>query len=193
MAEAHKWYSRNPLVSYHSYDHALNTLNAASTLMQFVNPVIPEVLIASIWHDAVFIPGSSCNEQASADALMYEWTRSDKSLSDNDSVIVRACYMIRNTRVSDHLFETFPDEYLNILLDADLSSLASNYDAFIINNKNLSQENNQSGIDNHIEWLSNFIKIRYGQHRNIYRTSRAVDLWENKARANIHRYIEENK
>jgi len=161
--------------------------------MQFVNPVIPEVLIASIWHDAVFIPGSSCNEQASADALMYEWTRSDKSLSDNDSVIVRACYMIRNTRVSDHLFETFPDEYLNILLDADLSSLASNYDAFIINNKNLSQENNQSGIDNHIEWLSNFIKIRYGQHRNIYRTSRAVDLWENKARANIHRYIEENK
>ena len=60
-------YYKIPERAYHNVTHAQRVVE---TVLLLEDSPSSELVLAAKWHDAVYIPGSSVNEIASADALM---------------------------------------------------------------------------------------------------------------------------
>lgn len=177
---------------YHNIHHALRV----SSLVSWHDSTA--LKIAALWHDAIYIPGSSVNEIASADALRYEWK---KLAIENDTEILNtACFLITETTVNNHLRSSRIEgsyerqELTAILLDADLRSLADPYIDFRTNQDNIIRENGGNPFvreDNRkcAEFLSKFLTCR----EYIYHTDIDRELHETNARQNITRYMQETK
>jgi predicted metal-dependent HD superfamily phosphohydrolase len=190
-------------LNYHKFSHALMVVS--NVLMIYADLGLPpdhDVLIAAMWHDAIYIPGSAFSEALSADALLHEagaLMKQVKGLSENNegwiASIVTKMY-IKYTRVQYHLAEEI--RYVNdgtlILLDADIASLGTpSYSEF---------ENNQYAIiseqlghldvtEEHLRKSAAFLK-QFLDKKSIYRSYPAKGRWEERARANISQFIAEH-
>lgn len=168
--------------AYHSYGHACEVYKVVAD-----NDAKWAVQLAAVWHDAIYIPGApnGINEEMSAWALTQAWT--DHS---NLPVLHEACRLIGGTSVDNHLMRVnLPMCGQALLLDADLFSLASNYDEFVarqslIHLENRLQPNTKGSRSRTANFLSVFLNVR----PNIYHV---LTQYEQKARENIQRYCDE--
>lgn len=169
---------------YHNWDHAGRVL--------FEVDEDDRVKLAALWHDAIYIPGSKVNEEASADALLYEWK--SLGIKANTDIVYDACALIRSTTVDWHLSKYEITNAIHAeLMDADLVSLADPYIQFQENQANIILENGGDPEDFEsrakcADFLKNFLTVR----EYIYHTDKFRALHEEKAKQNIKRYVEEN-
>lgn len=188
---------------YHNFNHAVNVVKAVITIYNMKKSIIStDVLIASIWHDAIYVPGSDFSEQLSSDAYVHETLKLMKLIMGNEELTLvdantsstkMIVYLIKNTTIKQHLKERerYGHDELNILLDADLSSLAiDDYNWFTYNQSFIVKEQIGKGIptDEDFAKCKNFLGL-FIEKENIYRTSEGYALWETKARNNIEKYI----
>lgn len=180
MRLIHDLYS-TPRRYYHTIGHARDVAYCSQNWAFDSNLSTQEILycfVAGMWHDAVYKVGELDNEELSAQALL--------ELHPHMQV---AADIIRKTTIMDHLSPniTFENDPLTaIVLDADLRSLADEYDDFVRHQVNIAKEHGLSKITaQHCKFLTQFLV-----KDNIYRTPAAAHL-EELARENINRLNEE--
>ena len=185
--DAHGYYKTNEGGRfYHNIKHADRVVETALQLTE--NPSL-ELIIAARWHDAVYIPGSSHNERASADALLDSYMIYKAFIPELEDIIRWSCVMIESTRVFNHLIGRREFGGMGILLDADLASLADPYEQFLENQRNILRENHidPTHLTKSAQFLVKFLSCR----EKIYHTDKARELFEDKARKNIAMLAEE--
>ena len=169
---------------YHNFSHAANVLVQCGFLQSKDNPALD---LAAIWHDAVYYPGSSGNESASAVALYYE----ARNINEHKNPIVEeAMSLIKGTTIDHHLTKKRVKGDQAVLLDADLSSLAADYLEFCFNQDNILKENFVEFSNVKVKrpmsamFLAKFLTAR----KFIYHTKEARLKFEDIAKENITKY-----
>jgi predicted metal-dependent HD superfamily phosphohydrolase len=182
---ARQWY-RSPKRLYHNFNHAREVCAAVHAICSADSAL----LIAAMWHDAVYIPGAVHNEAQSMAALKL--TSLKYGFDARDTVIMRAATLIAYTRVQDHMSKDLPEVHnplqLESLLDADLSSLAAPWSKFKAYQRHLILETGTSVTADALEKNAFFLHRLMSSRRYIYRTPLARQFWEDAAYANITRW-----
>ena len=190
------------LREYHNTLHATMVVHYVNVLTDF-DPSL-SLIVAAQWHDAVYFPGagSDANERCSSTALgiaARDLARSAEFTQEQKDAVNKAQDLIENTSVAVHLMSQHEIPLsglaskgeLAILLDADLASLASDWDKFVELQSNIIRENGGTVPDdygNSAKFLVSFLRCR----KFIYHTEKGRELWEEKAKANITRWCSEN-
>lgn len=178
--------------SYHNVEHMQNVVNALCELTPFPSQ---ELILAAVWHDAVYFPGATAdaNEICSAAALKMEFKQFQQNSGTQFDIVQSAAAMIEQTAVRVHLGQVEQRGDLAILLDADLKSLADPYDKFIETQKKIVAEHGgtwEQGAALCGKFLSSFLTCG---RDNIYHTEYARTRWETRARYNIQQLIEDTQ
>lgn len=177
---------------YHTLGHATDVESAVFLLSNIPSVAI---VLAARWHDAIYVPGApnGLNELLSAEALRH----ASSSLYLNATarqLVSLACELIKDTDVKTHLCKTRRKNESGVLLDADLSSLATNYSKFRLNQLYLIQEQTGrkytlDGCEKSAEFLTKLATCR----SYIYHTDAGRAFFEADAKANIERWCLEVK
>lgn len=201
-SSAEKWYGMYEYArGYHNIKHASKVVN--SLFLIHASPPL-ELLMAAMWHDAIYIPGAGgdVNEKASSAAMMMAYNRRNmhhnQSSVEVERIMQTAKLLIDGTSIEMHFLPLNMSEdsrdfgILPYLVDADLSSLADNWDSFLatqhkIIDENYGDANDPENLKKCAEFLRKFLHVR----KYIYHKPEAQQLWESKARANIQRLIDE--
>jgi len=185
----HAWYN-TPFRHYHNVAHA-NDVADNCYIMSSQNPT---VVLAALYHDAVYIAGVSENEKWSALALTHDARTIEKLGYHVDfDMVNRACLLIEQTTIKDHLKNArVTDPELAVLLDVDLSPLKFPYDVFFQNQRNILEENflDSNSIDS-LKKSAKFLKQFLTNREWIYHTDYARALWNQRAKENIDRFCME--
>jgi predicted metal-dependent HD superfamily phosphohydrolase len=189
MQKAEKYYLHCDL-QYHNLIHANRVVSTCYKLREICSGAL---LLAAQWHDAVYIPGSKVNEQASADLLLHNFklwaTSSMYNTSEERDVINTAMSLIKSTRVEDHMMSySAGDTELGTLLDADLVSLADNYITFVETQKRILSEHGEIKLSH----SAKFLKQLKDSREYIYHTTKGREMFEDAAQRNIAMLIAEN-
>lgn len=186
---ASPWYKLNERNRrYHNWDHACEVIAAADELCKEYPEIDQDVLVlAAAWHDAVYVAGAKndANEIASAQALRN--ASRDYEL-DIQTQALEAAILIEQTTMGYHLGPKNPSVWAQVLLDADLSGLAVDYEEFCTRQDNIILEMG-GNIETDRKKCADFLYQFVVNRDNIYRTYQAVKLWEEKAVDNIERYV----
>lgn len=180
---------------YHNLDHALSVVEGVRTLSS--GPPSPHLVLAALWHDAVYIPGakSGVNEEASAAALYHTYCSLMAPSFEALQVVSTAMTLIRGTSISDHFSRTRPRSAdQRVLLDADLQSLSAPYASFLWNQRRIITENN--GDPGELgPWLQviNFLDQLKSSRDHLYHTALAREIWEPRALFNIKCLIQSRR
>lgn len=185
---ARNYYNSNTYACYHTWKHAIKVHTEAVLLMscELPNTFDYSIPLAAHWHDAIYIPMANINETASAAALYNAWHYAN--IQDDTVILTEAIKLIERTTVKHHLSSDSNNLALDILLDADLSSLADPYEVFIINQDNIIKENNATPNRESRRKAAKFLSLIYDKP-TIYRTNTGKQWYEQKARSNISTFI----
>lgn len=197
IAAAKPYYEANKLTVYHTWKHVEKVIDAVCHLAQAAGLSWDDtctLMIAAAWHDAVYIPGHAHNEDASAQALRNTAKKMYGSMTDSDMQMVHdAARLIEFTTPTIHglidldaalLFNDEPRyKHLQILLDADLSSLAAPRMLFIENQRAILRENfvQSDELNRSYEFLNGM----YLKRGCFFRTDSASNAWEEFAVLNV--------
>jgi predicted metal-dependent HD superfamily phosphohydrolase len=177
---------------YHNYQHAKNVMASCAVITEIPSE---SLILAALWHDAVYIPAArnGVNENASAAALTHDFNRGITVCSI--PVLHHATRLIEHTTVENHFStDLYGIPELDVLLDADLSSLAYDYTEFETAQYNILRENHFDPIVKHSRARTcNFLEALASTRKHIYRTDKARELYEEQAHYNINRFIKENR
>lgn len=171
----------DPARTYHNWTHIdamLDLLDGVRNAGEFADVELPEVELAIFFHDVVYDPKASDNEQRSADILR------DMSAGIDVGLIANVCSMILATE--KHRPST--DASTKLLLDLDLAVLGAapaEYDAYVTG---VRQE--YSFLPDE-KWNAGRKKVleRFLERPVVYQTSHFRHLLEQNARQNILREI----
>lgn len=157
---------------YHNLEH---TVNVVHSLYQLNSSPSTEQLLAAWYHDSVYVPGSTTNEQDSCDLFMKQ---SGNNFPD-------VCKLIMSTTIANHLADDIFDIAHAELMDADLSSFAHDTDAYISNSINLIKENSSTPLPIILENRKKFLCTLIGKGY-VFRTERGKYLYEKRSLENIN-------
>lgn len=196
---ARLWYEIPVNRKYHTWLHAREVAHhavlCAPKEMQESERHRSTLVLAGLWHDAVYVPRApnDMNEMMSARALKYEghsYSEVPRTVEDLE-IVDNAAKLIEYTTISWHLtketdiIKAMP--MVGALLDADLRNLALDYPFFeglqteILDEMLLDKSN--ENMKHSAQFLMQFLEREF-----IYHTEYAREQWEAKARANILKY-----
>jgi predicted metal-dependent HD superfamily phosphohydrolase len=201
-------YYESGVNGYHDINHAENVVETSEKLFGCKKV---SLILAAKWHDAVYFGTGEFNEYLSAKALIAEAQAAGISKGgESFEIIHEAAELIRNTTIGHHLditprtsFNTKTTSFLlDVLLDADLTELAVEYETFVDNQLNIINEGlrARSGVElystpepSDSEGMEHFHKCaaflgKFLERPNIYRTKQAQQTYQNKAIANILKF-----
>lgn len=163
---------------YHNHTHCVHVASVCIDICKKLNfkDIYSYIEIAALWHDVVYIPGRTDNEELSAQALLALHPHLRFSAD-----------LIRNTTITHHLSETITWENLPsvcVLLDADLDSLAFSWKRFVEVQCAILAESNQTDLSKSARFLKQFLN-----KQRIYRCPES-EAKEFIARANITKFVE---
>lgn len=193
-------YSQNSAIcEYHNWKHAKRVIKQVKKLakkrMDKEFDTTP-LILAAAWHDAVYVPGATDNEEKSAAAFANAFDTFIVGVNGTpgwmEDVKNRVCLLIRGTTIDQHLEDRDIDngELLStehcILLDADLRALAYPLPKFLRTQAKIIRENRgdpskSESVFKCYTFLCKFLRTR----EFIYRTYEAQAMWEARARTNI--------
>jgi predicted metal-dependent HD superfamily phosphohydrolase len=186
-----KRYYETGMRPYHNYEHACNVLGLCNKLLGDNQTV----MLAALFHDAVYIQGYNDNERASA-ATLHNVAKIIEGIGEyiDWEVIEKAELLIQCTTLFYHLSPSrITDQDIATLLDADLGAFAMEYDTFVekqidIIEENFGSRNSKEDRKKSADFLSQFLTCR----EYIYHTDCFRDCFEKDARNNIQLWIDEN-
>jgi len=166
---------------YHNLEHIRNVLAAVRRMQtQAQNPTA--IQLAAWYHDIIYEIDATDNELRSAE---YAKNVLGRTPIDDEMLDVVA-EMIRATDIS---LDPPDDTDFRILLDADLATLASDYDYYDKNAKAIRREFAQVS-DSDYRIGRRQILNRFLQRKRIFLTEKMFETLEAKARRNIQREID---
>lgn len=169
---------------YHTLTHVSSCLKKFQDIK--ANLLFPDSVEMAIWfHDVVYDAGKSDNEEQSAKVTSAICSAHGLP----DYFTDRVNYLILATKHDGN--NLMPNDYdAFYLLDLDLFGLAWSWEEFVINNKNIQLEFSHFPkamvLNNQREFLLELI-----HQDKIYKTEYFYENYENKARENIDRFINE--
>lgn len=186
-----------PHRKYHTWDHICSVLKHIDSISNSVfetnapNRIILNIKIAALFHDIVWNPIGCDNEVRSAivaenmlpyiHPIPYE----DAKTFVKELILATALHIPTTTK-------TLP--YQCILIDADLADLGADYETiFLFNNQNIKKE-----------YLPHFTEEKFDKGRRIFfesllkrdyifHTNYGKTMYEQNARYNIERFLNEDK
>lgn len=180
--------------AYRVCDIALNLAMSDSQTAQHSMPIL-SMGLAARWHDAIYVPRAQgdANEQCSAAQLLLDGYREmngahyrygDKyGLVTN--VVQHAAQLVQATSIAHHLDSSTNSVWASILLDADLVSLSDPWGDFVDTQAAIAAEQEPFHDQEASKtFLGKFLTVR----PTIYRTERAIAMYEDQARDNIKRW-----
>mgnify|MGYP003403413927 CR=1 FL=1 len=178
-------------LSYHNSTHVSRVVERALYLFDTSNQKYMEdykaaLIIAALGHDIIYIPGSTYNEAASADYVVY--LMSKFSEFNESPVKDKVKNLILGTAISEHLSEAEQTPLQNILLDADLVAMADPYPDFERTQLSILAEN--LGDSSSIPKMKDFLQL-FLNKKKIYRCNQ-IDSFESSARVNIEMFLNFN-
>lgn len=186
----HSYYGQNAVDrKYHNLYHAHTVVRNLHALTN--NTTTPSLVLAGLWHDAVYFPGvgTNANEMCSARAFEIEFDRYVTDPAYNQ-IKRDTRLLIKRTTIDDHLSCNAIQGDEAYLLDADLGSLAAPWDEFINTQGNIILENSGQ-IPRDYKKGAEFLKMFLWKRDFIYHTAEARELWEYNARLNITKYCKD--
>jgi predicted metal-dependent HD superfamily phosphohydrolase len=201
MTRAKGWYFANSEGRhYHTFDHALDVAAEVidACLMGYPGPLgnwrtshLKELVIAAIYHDAVYVAGENGKNEAES-AKLAQSEIMDLEIDCNSDYVAQ---LINET--ANH-FKVVKRDYVDterakdrhILMDADIHSFAAPWDIFVDTQEQIFKEFIDAGtprkdaIDNQNKFLASVLKID-----RIFSSQRACQLYEQITRDNITRYL----
>jgi len=196
-------YNSRPL-AYHNWEHVQNMLEGLMMIVHeggldlpLASPEGLAIVLAIAYHDAVYVPDAYPGYNESHSALLFR--RDFKAGQEWNAFapvnVDYVCELIEATKVANHIDPAYKPKSVceAILLDLDLSSMAAGYRAFEANQIKLATEHsgrdpfdNEAARSNSAAFLVRFLSE---DRASIYHTDWARKLWEDKARANINKYV----
>lgn len=163
---------------YHTWLHIGACFEAAEHL---VTPLSLEIVLALLYHDAVYDPERRDNEERSAALLMEDGERAGVDAA----ALKKARAMVLATK-HDSVPET---DDAGIVVDADLSILAASEAVFDKYEDAIRQE---YGFVDDAPFAVGRAKIMQSflDRERIFRTRIGYDMWEEAARVNLKRSVE---
>lgn len=165
---------------YHNMDHVETCLE---TFKDFENLCsnADAVIFALIYHDLVYTPGSTINEQASADRAGFDISYLGLSTTFRDRVkqlILQTTHSTSGTTIDD-----------KIIMDVDMSILAKEKNEYLDYESDILKEyspifSEEEFISGRLSFLTDLL-----MKSTIYQTQYGFDRYEAKARANIQKTI----
>jgi len=173
-------YYSEPHRSYHTFEHIERILSDAEKMDIKLSPA---QIIAILFHDIIYTPGSTTNEKDSARMLQWvskmypEWLIAD-DISTND--INDACTIIEDTQ-----HHTPSSDHSKIVIDLDLLGLADDYANYVGSGKNVRAEfgylSENDWMVGRLEFLSSLIK-----REHIFQTDDFRNQFDEKAKNNMN-------
>lgn len=169
----------DPIRHYHTLRHVMDCVEAAAKLELGPHPA---AVLALVFHDAVYNPLSTRNEEQSAE-LGSVFTHMLTGSALTAAVVHHAilCTGHRSRAVSN-LAQT--------VCDADLASLAKPWEEFDADCKAIRQEYKHVSTRNYIKGRKAILR-RLVDRERIYQTETAYDLWETQAKANLRKHLDQ--
>ena len=202
ITRAKGWYMSGSTRHYHGFGHAMDVAAEVIHACLMGNPGpthrwrtshLKELLIAAIYHDAVYVAGEGGKNEAESAKVAVEEIEKMEIDCDSDYV----AYLINET--ANH-FKVVPHDPShvdverskdkNILLDADIHSFAAPFDIFVDTQEQIFQEFVSAGtprktaIENQNKFLASVLKLD-----RIFNSVRGYELYEAVTRENIIRYL----
>jgi predicted metal-dependent HD superfamily phosphohydrolase len=164
---------------YHSWTHVLACFDARDRI---TSAPLPEVDLALLFHDAIYVPLAKDNEALSAQFLLEEGRRAWL----DDRVLRRAQALVLATKHDDA--GAADSEEACIVVDADLSILGSDAATFEEYESLVRQE--YAAVDDATYAAGRSRVLRaFLERPAIYATRRGQRLWEVQARRNLERSL----
>lgn len=172
---------------YHNWSHILRCLAVLDSSSLGITAINKKAVVAAIWfHDAVYDPAKSDNEQQSAD-LAWNLYRNKVGWKPNECDELRQI-ILDTTHKNDVPFRRFDSR---VVCDIDLSILASDAALYNFYASAIRWEYSFVSDDvyrqHRVSALNNLLKINSG---DIYYTRTGVQLWKQAAIANINRELD---
>lgn len=160
---------------YHTWAHVLACLDARN---QITDARLPEIDLALLFHDAVYDPLASDNEDRSAGLLVEEGRRAWL----NEELLQRAQVLVAATKYAgDSVVDT---EEACVGVDADLSILGSDAASFAEYERVVRHEFARFDDATYASGRSQVLRA-FLERPSIYSTRRGLRLWEARARRNL--------
>jgi predicted metal-dependent HD superfamily phosphohydrolase len=202
-------------LEYHNSEHITHAMLTHERLYADSSPSGMAQKLALMYHDVVYVPGCTTNEELSAKFFKWQlkrvvgcstydhlWTKfldENATIEPQDNADLLWCCMfvpvwIQSTTVTHHLSAGAYSKSIDRILDCDLAALAKPYPAFksqqfALSAESLpgaSQEERLNDLKKQADFLWAFLS-----KEPIFRTPEAHESLEKQARENITLYFEE--
>lgn len=178
---------------YHTFQHAQDVLHRVEWVEDEIGFINPEAArLAALFHDAVYVIGSSDNESLSARCMtriVYDNTISVLS-EELASCIYAATVMIRATAQHMTHQEFFTDWDTMLFMDCDMFGFAMSWDEFQKNNAGIDAEFKLGAGYNQEKYEVQRIKfLTTLYNKGIFRSPYFRKKYEERALYNIREYL----
>lgn len=164
---------------YHNFDHIGDMISKLNVYFPY-HSEDQALKYAILYHDVIYVAGSTMNEFHSAEALardLPKYELSQKNLQEAQRLIMQ----------TQHHKPVEGDILGQIIVDLDLAGLASNQ--YQLNSLNVRSEFGAFSDDvwrtGRKEWLTDFLS-----RETVYHTDLGKALWEDDARVNMQAELE---
>lgn len=167
--------------AYHNLHHINYCLNMLGSLMGICKQQQPDAIRVALWfHDAIYIPGHTENEQESADFAAEELKAA--GLTDEFAVRVKSLILATDfagvCKIGDEL----------VISDIDLSVLGASQETFDAYDAGIRQEYSAVPIERYKAGRKKVFEF-FLERKSIFQTPIMADRYEVAARENIKRAI----
>ena len=173
---------------YHTQEHLTNMIKYQTLLIGDSTDVKMELRLATMFHDAVYDPARSDNEEKSAE-MAVEWVKNNSSYTFRrmDTSVIHDLIMCTKNHVPIH-----PSDLTEaIIIDSDLGGIGQSYEVFEFDGNNVRKEyepiyGTELFIDGRKKWIQSMLA-----KPQIYWTPYGLSNWEAQARDNLKRSFDE--
>ena len=148
-----------------------------------------QLLVAAAWHDAVYTPGSSVNEQASADLLRFiapTCFTDPQDFKTVNGLVYEASHIIGETTLEHHRTGWRQANLPALLCDADLAGLCSDYNMFVYRQQRVLEESRRPPYRSHLMACGILLSgLKKSWTGTVYNTKHAARLWGEQTNKNI--------
>lgn len=164
---------------YHNLDHVARVLDYLAKRCNENEQLLPEVILAAIMHDAIYVAGATDNERRSADCAMVVCCAIEH---EGMSYLVERYIM-------DTKHDKTPTTIFGFeLCDADLAGLADPWDQFCATGKAIRKEFAHVSDDEFRAGRQKWMRDTLDRGRPLFYLNKALEA---PARANMERWIKE--
>ena len=165
---------------YHTLEHIDNVLRMVERLSRYAQNLVA-IQLAAWFHDVIYDPGAADNEEKSATYAIR--TLADLNVPESTTASVHQLIL-----ATKHHVAAASDIDAHILLDADLATLAANWEQFDHYSQAIRQEYAQVPDPAYQQARVRFLQ-QFLQRPRIFHTDQMFMALEQRARRNIEREI----